>query len=255
MNEVSLNVFWPVSDMARTPQPASAVGQGVGSADSVDSQTSCLDEGSALVSLVERRVRVTQEDYRLWNEHQPEPRQLARRTRSARLVAAQIFRAVDCCLSPKWLLVAASASASLLVVGSVVSMSAMVGGLSGATLLPNVVAGAAASQTGFAVGLGGAVLLSTMGGLLWGCWKGLRFMHLSHEDRLLESYRRAYLEHEKIRREEFSQLGPLSRADVGRQEYLARYMQERYQACASILQSRNLSTNELRKYGLRLQTV
>lgn len=208
-----------------------------------------------LVSLARRQVTISAQSYRLPARSRCLPGPLKKMAASAWLMAGKLSYGVRHCLNPEWLLTAATVTGLTLAVGSMATMAGMTGGFSAASLLPNAVAGATASQTGVILGLGGAMMLSVIGGCAHGCWRSCQFLCRSQESRLLESYRRAFEEMQRIRQQELRTLGPLAQGRTERLDYLSDYMQEREQACIRILEGRNLSEEQLQAYGFSCQTA
>ena len=152
-------------------------------------------------------------------------------------------------LSVRALFVSAIGGAALLAGAAVVAMSKLTNGLAAQTMLPNIMAGAASSQAGLAVGGGVGLAVLSVVGCVWWCGASCRLLSQSNDERFLHGYKKAFQTYEALMTHE-NLWGPLPPGKALYKTYLADdYMKPRTAECKNILLARNASEQEMAKFG------
>ncbi|MTI14565.1 hypothetical protein [Sansalvadorimonas verongulae] len=205
---------------------------------------------SEYVHFLDKSVDVTPAQCELGYSREGNPMTRKSRCRSCALVCCHtLINRIQRACNTRALFISGIGGAAVLAGGAVISMSLLTNGLSLQTMLPNVMAGAAASSAGMAAGGGlGLVTLSVVG-TLWWCVSSCRYLCRSPENRLLKGFKEAYDKYEDLTRQE-NYCGPLPPEKAFYKTYLADgFMKPRAAECKNILLQRNADQQEMYKYG------
>ena len=173
-----------------------------------------------------------------------------RRCRSCISMCCKIFsnRMRRSC-SVRALFISAIGGAVLMATAAVGAMSKLTNGLSLQTMLSNIMAGAASSETGLAVGGGVGLTALFIVGCVWWCGSSCRLLCKSPDERFLHFYKKAVDSYKALLNYERSQ-GALPADKASYKTYLSGdYIASRTAECKNILLARNASEDKMAEYG------